>query len=234
MVAESSKMGPETSEDLTTVMFRDDGFLSRCGLNEGNVMEYFAMSQFYDPRCNNHTIRMQHLPDSVLENMAGIQYSVSTATPDLYIVTKANRTLNPPSLEPICSYYVFGGNIYQSPTMHAILSSRMLQTLHYLRKAFDSVRGASAVSADGSYKWDPPPVPADDGEIRVAPDDVTSDERQAVNDVLYDILQKNKRIKDAHEERKAVQERQPATQPGPSTGAPAPGAPAQFGGKPEA
>lgn len=49
----------DNEEQLATVTFKDTGFLQMFGLNEMNVLEYFAQSQFYDPLCINEQLKMQ-------------------------------------------------------------------------------------------------------------------------------------------------------------------------------
>lgn len=216
-------MTPEDKDDLTTVMWNDKMWLSRFPLNEQTVMTYFALSQFYDPSCNNEQIRMQNLDPVLLQTMAGIEYKLTgSPAPGLFIVTKSRRTLTPPKLEPLATYYIHDGNVYQAPSIHAILSSRMLQSLHHLRGAFETMQNSVAFSGRGKYVWDPPPVALEDRGERHAEAQVvvTKAEREAVDRMLYDILEKNRRINAAYEEKHNPQPERPpdgSAPPGSST-----------------
>lgn len=204
MVAESNKMTPEDKDDLTQVMWNDKGFLQRFALNEENVMLYFSLSQFYDKNCNNEIIKMQRLDPALLQTMPGIEYKLSgNPVPGLFIITKSQRTINPPKLEPLATYYVHDGNVYQAPSIHALLSSRMLQSLHHLRGAFETMQNSVDFSGQGKYVWNPPPIALDNrGEKETDSTAIVSRaERQAVDRMLYDILEKNRQINAAHEQK---------------------------------
>lgn len=247
MVAESSKMSLDTSQDLTDVMWSDPQWLSSFPLNEATALHYFTTSPFYDPTCNNQLINAQQLDPSLLKTMAGTEYSVASPCPALFIVTKSRRSLTPPSIEPLATYYIHEGNVYQAPTLHAVLSTRMLQALHHMRKALDTIQNAAALTTTRKYTWDPPPGPPDDTQLHENLD-VSMSERKAVDDMLYDILQKNADIRKGlmdkeKEQQEAIQQQQgdqnqqkqePSApegtmqaQPG-VTGAPVVGAPPPF------
>lgn len=226
MVADSSKMATEEDEDLTGVMWSDRTWLTHFPLNEHTVMDYFSLSQFYDRRCNNELVKMQNLDPVLLQTMAGIEYKLTgTPAPGLFIITKSRRSLNPASLEPLANYYVHEGNVYQSPTLHSVLSTRILQSLHHLRNAFNTMQSAAVLSAQGKCVWDPPPHASDEeADKAVDAREVSSRaERSAVDRMLWDILEKNRRINAAYEEKNnppaerppGEMDRQPAIQ-GPS------------------
>lgn len=46
-------------EDLEHVCFRDVAWLQSFPLTDESVLDYFAMSPFYDRTCNNEVLRMQ-------------------------------------------------------------------------------------------------------------------------------------------------------------------------------
>lgn len=50
------------TEDLTGTCWRDDMWLAAFGLHHGNVLEYFALSPFYDTNCNNERAALAGKP----------------------------------------------------------------------------------------------------------------------------------------------------------------------------
>lgn len=195
MAAASSAntMQQQPPDDLTDVMWSDPQWLATFPLNESTALHYFSLSQFYDSNCNNELINMQRLDMSLLTTMSGIEYSVSSPCPELFIVHKRYRSINPPKLDLISSYYIYDGHIYQAPTLHAILSTRALQAIHHIKNAFEAMHSAAAFSSHGTHVWDPPPIPAEDISALDAPE-LTTNERDAVDDMLYDIWKKNESI----------------------------------------
>lgn len=203
MVADSSKMAEE-EEDLTGVMWQDRTWLNIFPLNESTALDYFSMSQFYDRTCNNELVKMQNLDPVLLQTMPGLEYKLTNVpAPNLFIITKSRRTITPPSLEPLATYYIHEGNVYQAPTIHAVLSTRIMQSLHHLRAAFDTMQSSAVLSGHGRYVWDPPPHAADDlGDRAVEARELQSRmERSAVDRMLWDILEKNRRIHAEYEEK---------------------------------
>lgn len=201
-------MTPDDKDDLTQVMWNDKAFLQNFSLNEESVMIYFGLSPFYDKNCNNEIIKMQRLDPTLLQTMHGIEYNLSSnPVQGLFIITKSQRTLTPPKLEPLATYYVHDGNIYQAPSIHAILSSRMLQSLHKLRGAFETMQSSVDFSGQGKYVWNPPPIALDNRGEKDAESTaiVSRAERHAVDRMLYDILEKNRQINAAHEQKHNTQ-----------------------------
>lgn len=208
MVAETSKVSMEkTSEDLTDVMWSDPQWLASFPLNDATAFHYFTMSQFYDPRCNNELVKMQQLDPKLLKTMEGIEYSHSSPCPGLFIITKSFRTLKPPKLEPLAYYYIHEGRIYQAPTLHAILSARLLQSFHHLRKTFDTIRKAAALSSQGKYVWEPSPVPPDELQVPEGYE-LSTGEHKAVDELLFDIWQKNNAINEQQIEKQQQRQQQ--------------------------
>lgn len=200
MLAESSNMSQGTSDDQTELTWNDMQWISSFPLNEATALHYFSLSPFYDQQCNNELVRMQQLDPSLLKTMAGIEYSVTSPCPNLFVVSKSRRSLNPPKLQPLAMYYIYECCIYQSPSLHAVLSTRMLQSLHHLRKAFSTMHNAAALSTQGKYVWEPAPgVPED--AIGQDSMDISGGERKALDDMLYDIWEKNTEINAEQEEK---------------------------------
>lgn len=53
-----------STEDLLGLSWRDDMWLAAFGLHHGNVLDYFALSPFYDRNCNNERALMAGRPRS--------------------------------------------------------------------------------------------------------------------------------------------------------------------------
>jgi hypothetical protein len=86
--------------------------------------------------------------------MTGIEYIVYFAQePSLFVIQRQNR-LSPQLAEHQQTYYVINGTIFQAPTLGAVLSSRILKSLHYARRALRSVEQHSAFSTTRGYSWD--------------------------------------------------------------------------------
>ncbi|CAI5478566.1 unnamed protein product [Closterium sp. Yama58-4] len=135
------------SLDLTGLCFRDQIFLNFVGgcLVPGNVFDYFANSPFYDRTCNNEQLRMQgiHPLDTArLREMVGWEYSLHMAQePHLFVLRKQKRD-GPDRTTPVAAYYILDGSIYQAPSLHAVIGSRICRALHHLRAAFSMTRAA--------------------------------------------------------------------------------------------
>jgi MED6 mediator sub complex component len=189
--------------DLTGVMWNDKVWLSYFPLNEATVLDYFSLSQFYDRNCNNELIKMQRLDPALMATMDGLEYAMSpSSAPPFFLITKSRRNTTPsPSLTLVAVYYIIHGNVYQAPSAHSVLSARVLQSLHHLRKSFDIMQNhavpALQAPSTTTHSWNPPPTPAAAppvGHSNTAQSDAGTHERKAVDRVLYDLLDKNRRI----------------------------------------
>jgi mediator of RNA polymerase II transcription subunit 6 len=190
-------------EHGTGVVWTDKVWLSYFPLNEATALDYFSLSQFYDRSCNNELVKMQRLDPALMTTMDGIEYKLLGQSSDsLFRVSKSRRTVTPkPAVTLLAVYYILNGNVYQAPTAHAVLSSRVLQSLHHLRKSFDTLQKHSLPSpspASTSAKhWTPRPA-ASNATQRDDVDPVETDagtgERRALDRILYDVLDKNRRI----------------------------------------
>ncbi|KAJ3183983.1 Mediator of RNA polymerase II transcription subunit 6 [Gaertneriomyces sp. JEL0708] len=153
-------MAQTAYQDLTHVSWKDTGFLQMFGLNEQNIMDYFARSPFYDLSCINEQLRMQsmhnqHLSAEQLDKrqMTGIDYELLYAIPQsgLFVITVGNRR-SPTQVDTIGAYYVIEGTVYQSPDLYTLLSNRIYTSLHHVESAFQEVQSqATYHPAMGNY-----------------------------------------------------------------------------------
>lgn len=192
MVVSPSNSASEETQDLTGVVWQDKQWLSLFPLDVNTVLDYFALSQFYDSRCNNELIKMQRLDKGLLKTLSGIEYALSDSpSPGLFIITKSRRSLKPPKVELLAAYYVLQGAVYQAPSIHSILSSRILQSVRHLKNGFETMKNATVLSSTGKYLWD-----GNTGEKDFGADEqvVTNEEEAAMDKVMYDILERNNEI----------------------------------------
>lgn len=56
----AAKEAQPATPDLTETCWRDDMWMQAYGLlSPGTVLDYFALSPFYDPACNNEAARQR-------------------------------------------------------------------------------------------------------------------------------------------------------------------------------
>ncbi|EJW01210.1 hypothetical protein EDEG_04059 [Edhazardia aedis USNM 41457] len=135
-------------QNIEHTCFRDEFFLSANILTSKNVLSYFSASQFYDQSCLNEVIKMQTKYtgneitddeiDEKLKEMVGVQYILAKSLDEdqLFIIYKIDRFTRV-EYDVLQIYYVLNGNIYQSPTNHALLSSRLSNSLYFINEAID-------------------------------------------------------------------------------------------------
>lgn len=133
--------------ELDEVQWRSPEWIQFNGLRTDNVLEYFALSPFYDRSSNNQVLKMQTNfneqfqsrpadPASELKKMKGVEYQIILSRePDLWVIRKQFRR-SPTEVDTLAVYFVSGENIYQSPSVYNVLVSRLLATSKYLEEAF--------------------------------------------------------------------------------------------------
>ncbi|KAI8805282.1 MED6 mediator sub complex component-domain-containing protein [Cladochytrium replicatum] len=149
-------------ESLTEVSFKDTNFLKFYGLHEANVIDYFALSQFYDKSCLNEQIRMQarfnELQAHQLDRrgMTGIEYEVMQEylpqQPKLFVIRKQYRYTKDKT-ETLATYYIVDGTIYQSPDVFTMVSNRILTSLYFVQKAFHETLEEVRFYPSHGYTW---------------------------------------------------------------------------------
>lgn len=205
-------MSVPTEEDGTGVVWADKVWLSYFPLNASTALDYFSLSQFYDRSCNNELVKMQRLDPALISTMSGIEYELAPQQSEhLFVITKSRRETTPkPSVQLLAVYYIINGHVYQAPSAHAVLSSRVLQSIHHLRCSFDIMQKHAVPTPDAAAQmhWNPPPTAAA-VPVAAKPPGTESDagthERRAIDRIMYDILDKNRRIAAAASANAALQ-----------------------------
>jgi mediator of RNA polymerase II transcription subunit 6 len=140
-------------ENKKHVCFIDEAYICTFGLSPENILDYFALSLFYDHTSNNQAIRTQGAPMTELLKMTGVEY-VSEPTkmePALFVIKKQNR-ISPSSAEVLEMYYVLQGVIYQSPSILDCLSTRIAKSTLYLDRATTAMMAIQRFDANkGSH-----------------------------------------------------------------------------------
>nr|KAJ3419306.1 Mediator of RNA polymerase II transcription subunit 6 [Polyrhizophydium stewartii] len=134
------------------------------GLHEFNVLDYFAMSQFYDNSCLNEQVKMQArfnaLEAAQLDRrqMKGIEYDLAyfSRQPSLFVIVKQNR-MSPTKTELIAVYYIVEGTIYQSPNLLHLLANRVRTSLYFSQQALKKASEAYRYHPILGYRWSTDP-----------------------------------------------------------------------------
>ncbi len=106
------------------------------------MLEYFALSKFYDRRSCNEELRMQGVKDIRLEHvegLRGVQYlaeEVPGHSPEepIFVVQKLLRSAKEQT-QILDVYYVLSGMVYQAPTIFSVLNARLRRCASMLNKA---------------------------------------------------------------------------------------------------
>ncbi|DBA69647.1 TPA: hypothetical protein ACH3X2_012707 [Trebouxia sp. C0005] len=112
-----------TQTDRVGTVWRDDMWLSNYPLNHHTAVDYFACSPFWDPGCNNGRARLEQ---RALTDLQGIEYTLdSCQEPHLFVICKQDRQ-SADAAVPVMFYYILDGSVYQTPTIHGVLSARLV------------------------------------------------------------------------------------------------------------
>ncbi|KAK9842233.1 hypothetical protein WJX81_001909 [Elliptochloris bilobata] len=128
-------------EDLSGVCWRDDQWLQFFPLNRLSALDYFALSPFYDRTCNNEQAKLQGLdPTKVATLPPGIEYELQEVQePHLFVVCRQLRT-TPKAATRQQFFYILDGSVYQAPSLHAAMASRVSRCLYNVRQAFQTMQ----------------------------------------------------------------------------------------------
>jgi len=161
-------------------------------LNAGNIMEYFSDrgNPFYDRNCSNEFIKMQQNARlDALNQMQGVEYMLLHAQePILYIIRKQQR-FSPTQVQPMASYHIIGGNIYQTPDVGSIINSRLASATAALNSSFSELASYSNYHPTKGYSWQFKNKDKEDGKKAKPPapeEEATPFQRLRVESLLGD------------------------------------------------
>ena len=126
--------------------WRNPNFINHHGLNKDNCVDYISEAEhIFDPTCSNAVYNLQikeldlkiTLPE-YLKKTPGIQYNVTHALEDLYVVQKQNRE-NENMIFPLNACYISEGNVYASPSCADIVKMRTMHSMYKLDKVFENL-----------------------------------------------------------------------------------------------
>lgn len=137
---------------LDEIQWKSPEFIQQRGLHTGNVLEYFALSPFYDRTSNNQVLTMQFQFQQIqiplgmsfqqffqlkLQEMTGTEFIIAfNREPDFWIVRKQQR-LDTNFARTLQDYYIIGANVYQAPKIYDVLSSRLLSSVLSIKNSID-------------------------------------------------------------------------------------------------
>lgn len=141
-------------EDRSGICFRDDAFLQHYALANENVLDYFALSPFYERSCNNELCKMQRMDYSHLLDMVGIEYVLhASELPYLFVVRKQRRESRDVAT-PLELYYIIDGTIYVAPDALRVLVSRVEKSRFFAAQSLRALRPHATFSPEFGYHWD--------------------------------------------------------------------------------
>ncbi|KTW26705.1 hypothetical protein T552_02711 [Pneumocystis carinii B80] len=163
-----------------------------------NVLDYFSQSPFYDRHSNNEVLKMQTQFNTLgdlhghLKKMRGIEFVISTEKePDIWVIYKQHRS-SEHNASVLAVYFVANESIYMAPSIHSVISSRMLNIILSLRQALASVHNLHHFSSITEYSYSTPEeIPSKDLPIH----NIKANQhvRKALNDAIrekfYDMAQ---------------------------------------------
>jgi len=96
---------------------------------------------------------MQARDLSFLTKMKGVEYVLFADTEGMFVIRKQIRE-SPESVVPAATYYVIQGTIFQAPDIHAVINSRLVSCLYYLKRAFNQINSFVCFDPDQAYSYD--------------------------------------------------------------------------------
>ncbi|KAF3913255.1 hypothetical protein AA313_de0209098 [Arthrobotrys entomopaga] len=163
---------PANEPALDEIQWRSPVFIQQFGpLNSNNVLTYFFNSPFFDRSSNNSSLYMQaqtnyslqHLIhnrvqfEGRLKSMVGVEFIVAAEDPanSIWVIKKQMRR-SPTDAQVLDVYFVIGENIYMAPTIHGVMTSRLLSATSAISKAQELSSSLAHFSPESGYTYFPP------------------------------------------------------------------------------
>lgn len=112
-----------------------------CRLSLSTVLHYFFGSPFFDRASNNgslimqaqvnpallHVVNNRQIFEQRLKTMVGTEFAITAEDPanGVWVIKKQLRR-SPVEVVPLDVYFIVGENVYQAPTLHGIMTSRLV------------------------------------------------------------------------------------------------------------
>uniref|UniRef100_A0A6B2LI61 Mediator of RNA polymerase II transcription subunit 6 n=1 Tax=Arcella intermedia TaxID=1963864 RepID=A0A6B2LI61_9EUKA len=132
-------------------------FASVPALEKDNVINYFSLSPFYDPKCTNTILHQSQLaPDQIQAALAtwkGKQYALDgDERPRLWSIIRSYRT-NLNKIQTTGMFYIIDDKVYQSPTLRSVLQYRLASSVFHLHEAFNTLSSFTEYDPLCNYSW---------------------------------------------------------------------------------
>jgi hypothetical protein len=149
----------DVESDADNLSFRDQHFLSNFQLNGANALDYFRLSPFYTPTCDNEVVRMQGLPPDSLLSMTGVQFSLAAVTTEKpvahVIIVRKERRLSPERAVALDYYYILHGTLYKAPSLQEVLTARLAAASESLATCLSLLVECVDYAPGTGYTWSP-------------------------------------------------------------------------------
>lgn len=140
------------TEEITeeSIFFYEPAFLQNVPLTFETMLDYFAISSFYDKTCTNEIIKMQSQftkinPKEYVKKMQGVYYEVDENIKDsvnddntnnLFVIYKKENVNNKHELLKV--YYVMFGHIYCCPSTNLLSDNKLCEILWKINGMLDA------------------------------------------------------------------------------------------------
>lgn len=126
--------------------FRYDEWITTYSISRSTILDYFALSPFYQKSCLNEVWKIQGIDvanlytnpiyANIIKESRGIEYVVrpNNSEPQLFIIERRLRNTNN-SIATLSIYYCLHGTIYQSPDFRQLIFSRIEQSSQAITRA---------------------------------------------------------------------------------------------------
>lgn len=147
----------------TSLMWTDALFLNDQGhLHDKNVLDYFLMSSFVDPKCMNIIARDRGLTTEaeVLAMAPAIEYSLAYGKPaakpgedSLFIIERRRRDVPNGPQTVTAVYYVRNNAVFRAPSVYPVFSCALVQAANCLQKALMELPGKTGFNLAKGHQW---------------------------------------------------------------------------------